>query len=96
MFQVGQYKDSVTDNSVWSTGDWTGDRKFDSSDLDFAFESGGYELQNGGSGFAGLPEHQKETMLKTLREVRDAGVDMAPFSDVLKLSKRQLEDLLKK
>ncbi len=33
VFEAGEYDDGIDQNSTWSTGDWTGDREFDSSDL---------------------------------------------------------------
>jgi hypothetical protein len=43
VFQAGQYEDSVTGNSTWSTGDWNGDGDFNSADFVLAFQDGGYE-----------------------------------------------------
>ncbi|MCA9197913.1 MAG: pre-peptidase C-terminal domain-containing protein, partial [Planctomycetales bacterium] len=42
IFSAGEYEDSRTDNSVWSTGDWNCDGDFDSSDLIVAFSAGSY------------------------------------------------------
>ncbi|MEZ6120401.1 MAG: dockerin type I domain-containing protein [Pirellulaceae bacterium] len=43
IFQAGEYQDSRTGNSVWSTGDWNCDGEFDSSDLVVAFQTGRYQ-----------------------------------------------------
>ena len=43
VFQVGQYEDSVPNNSGWTSGDWNGDREFDSGDLVAAFQENGFE-----------------------------------------------------
>jgi hypothetical protein len=43
VFQAGQYEDSITGNSTWSTGDWDGNGDFDSGDFVFAFQEAGYE-----------------------------------------------------
>ena len=43
VFQVGQYEDGVPDNSSWTSGDWNGDRDFDSGDLVAAFMENGFE-----------------------------------------------------
>jgi hypothetical protein len=40
LFQVGEYKDSLADNSSWQEGDWNGDRDFTTADLVLAFASG--------------------------------------------------------
>ena len=33
VFVAGEYNDGIAGNSTWETGDWTGDREFDSGDL---------------------------------------------------------------
>lgn len=43
VFKAGQFEDTVVRNSDWATGDWNGDLEFDTSDLVFAFQDGGYE-----------------------------------------------------
>ncbi len=43
MFQAGQYEDATAGNSGWATGDWNGDKEFNSSDFITAFQAGGYE-----------------------------------------------------
>ena len=30
VFAAGEYEDSVAENSSWATGDWNGDKEFDS------------------------------------------------------------------
>ena len=42
VFQVGQFDDKTAQNSTFETGDWNGDREFDSSDLVLAFQAGHY------------------------------------------------------
>ncbi len=44
VFQVGQYEDTIIDNSTWAEGDWNGDREFNSSDFVAAFQDGGFEV----------------------------------------------------
>ncbi len=44
VFAAGEYEDTVVGNSVWETGDWSGDMEFDTSDMVLAFQKGGYEL----------------------------------------------------
>jgi hypothetical protein len=41
---AGEYEDSVAGNSLWATGDWTGDLEFDTGDLIAAMQAGGYDL----------------------------------------------------
>jgi hypothetical protein len=41
-FQIGEYEDSIADNSTWREGDWNADGDASSSDLVVAFEDGGY------------------------------------------------------
>ncbi len=43
VFQANEYEDDLEGNSVWATGDWTGDADFGSGDLVAAFQEGGYE-----------------------------------------------------
>jgi hypothetical protein len=43
VFQAGTYEDTVDGNATWASGDWTGDREFNSEDLIAAFQDGGYE-----------------------------------------------------
>jgi hypothetical protein len=43
IFQSAEYDDAVVQNSIWQTGDWTGDAEFDSGDLLLAFQEGGFE-----------------------------------------------------
>ena len=43
VFKAGEYEDTVRRNSVWSEGDWNGDKEATSSDFVFAFQDGGYE-----------------------------------------------------
>jgi hypothetical protein len=43
VFVAAQYEDNVAGNSTWATGDWDGNRDFDSSDFVFALSHGGYE-----------------------------------------------------
>ena len=43
VFQVGQFEDNVSANSVWATGDWNGDHEFTTSDFVVAFQDGGYD-----------------------------------------------------
>ncbi|MEZ6121112.1 MAG: hypothetical protein R3C28_31720 [Pirellulaceae bacterium] len=45
----------ITSNSVWSTGDWSTDGDFNSSDLVLAFQDGGYE-QGPRAGVQAVPE----------------------------------------
>jgi hypothetical protein len=42
IFAAGQYEDSRVGNSLWSTGDWDGDREFTTSDLVLALQLGAY------------------------------------------------------
>ena len=42
MFAAGEYDDDKTGNSTFATGDWNGDKDFDSSDLVAAFREGSY------------------------------------------------------
>ena len=42
--QAGEYEDDIALNSTWSTGDWNGDRDFDSGDFVTAFQDGGFEF----------------------------------------------------
>jgi hypothetical protein len=44
VLQAGEYEDGVPRNSSWATGDWSGDREFDTGDMLVAFQDGGYEL----------------------------------------------------
>ncbi len=43
VFQLGQYEDEVSADSIWGTGDWNGDQEFDTHDFLLAFQHGGYE-----------------------------------------------------
>jgi hypothetical protein len=43
VFQLGEYEDSVEDNSTWADGDWNGDRDFESGDFVSSFQAAGYE-----------------------------------------------------
>ena len=43
VFQVGEYEDGITGNSIWATGDWNGDGEFNTGDLVVAFQDGGFE-----------------------------------------------------
>ena len=43
VFQAGEYFDNVPGNSTWATGDWNGDKEFNSGDLVAAFKDNGYE-----------------------------------------------------
>jgi probable HAF family extracellular repeat protein len=43
VFTLGEYEDSVVENSLWLDGDWNGDAEFGSSDFVLAFQAGGYE-----------------------------------------------------
>ena len=43
VFMTGEYEDGIELNSTWATGDWSGNGEFDSADLVFAFQDGGYE-----------------------------------------------------
>ena len=43
VYQAGQYEDPLSDNSTWLTGDWNGDRDFDSGDLIAAYQAGWFE-----------------------------------------------------
>ena len=42
VFQVNEYEDNVPLNSNWEEGDYNGDGDFNSQDLTFAFQAGGY------------------------------------------------------
>ncbi len=44
VFQLGHYEDDIAMNSGWGDRDWNGEGEFDTSDLVFAFQDGGYEL----------------------------------------------------
>ncbi|MEZ6119514.1 MAG: DUF6174 domain-containing protein [Pirellulaceae bacterium] len=48
VFRSGEFEDSITANSSWSTGDWNGDFEFSSSDLVKAFQAGGYQSDSTG------------------------------------------------
>ena len=41
VFQAGEYEDGIAGNSVWATGDWTGDLEFTSDDLIYALQDTG-------------------------------------------------------
>ena len=43
LFGAGEYEDTRTGNSTWTTGDLNGDGEFDSSDLVFALQFGSYQ-----------------------------------------------------
>ena len=43
VLQTGEYEDSASGNSTWSTGDWNGDGDFGSSDFVLALVEGGFE-----------------------------------------------------
>jgi hypothetical protein len=43
VFKAGQYEDEISQNSVWSTGDWNGDGDFTSSDFIGPFQEDAYE-----------------------------------------------------
>ncbi len=43
IFQLGEYEDSTSANSVWSDGDWTCDGDFTTADLVAAFQEGSYQ-----------------------------------------------------
>jgi uncharacterized protein YjbI with pentapeptide repeats len=45
VFNAGEYQDWGYQNSTWSTGDWTGDREFTTTDLIVALADGGYEME---------------------------------------------------
>ena len=44
LFAASEYEDGIAGNSAWHTGDFNGDREFDSEDLVFIFSRGGYSL----------------------------------------------------
>ena len=49
-------------NSTWITGDWNGDREFDSSDFVTAFQGGGFEM-GARPAVAAVPEPAAITLL---------------------------------
>jgi hypothetical protein len=55
LFQQGRYEAALAVDSDWSNGDFNGDRKFTSGDLNLAFEAGKYE-QTPPRGALGVPE----------------------------------------
>jgi hypothetical protein len=55
LFQAGEYEDSISRNSTWSTGDFNGDGDFTTPDLVVAFQDGGYE-QGPRPGVVTVPE----------------------------------------
>ncbi|MBJ42538.1 MAG: hypothetical protein CMJ80_04485, partial [Planctomycetaceae bacterium] len=44
LFAASEYEDGVAGNSGWRTGDFNGDKEFDSQDIVFIFSRGGYTL----------------------------------------------------
>ncbi|MCA9166130.1 MAG: hypothetical protein KDB23_00610 [Planctomycetales bacterium] len=42
VFAAGHYEDDHENNAFWSVGDWDGDGEFNTSDLVWAFQDGGY------------------------------------------------------
>ncbi|MCA9172274.1 MAG: hypothetical protein KDB23_31630 [Planctomycetales bacterium] len=55
VFRVGEYQDTLTGNSTWSTGDWDGDGEFTTTDIVVAFQDGGY-AQGPREAFISVPE----------------------------------------
>lgn len=45
VLQAGEYEDTLRRNSVWSEGDWDGDREATSRDIVLAFQEGAYEQE---------------------------------------------------
>lgn len=43
VLETGEYEDELQANSTWATGDWSGDREFDSADFITALQWEGYE-----------------------------------------------------
>ncbi|MCA9171058.1 MAG: hypothetical protein KDB23_25470 [Planctomycetales bacterium] len=55
VLNAGEYEDAIDGNSTWATGDWSGDREFNSADFVLAFQDGGFD--NGQrAAFAAVPE----------------------------------------
>lgn len=44
LFGIGEYEDTIANNSTWASGDFDGDTEFTSDDLLLALADGGYEM----------------------------------------------------
>ncbi|MCA9172072.1 MAG: trypsin-like serine protease, partial [Planctomycetales bacterium] len=52
VFQAGQYEDGLLANSTWATGDWNGDREFDTRDFIFALQHSPFDTSSGAATLA--------------------------------------------
>jgi hypothetical protein len=81
VIQQGQYEDSTTGNSTWTSGDWNCDSEFNSRDIVDAFVAGSYVAEAVGASSSGSFQDVAAGLTSIERSALSRDADRTTFHD---------------